>query len=144
MTLFSFPQVEDLENYSRHVRNLEDEIRRWMEHGKESELRRNQEEVDRLKREALTLESQKKEIHEQISKFQLALNNFENEERNLRNNLKLIFNTTERKVVQSELEKFSQQLGNLKVNELVREIKESEQKLERYRNHVSFLFLDNR
>lgn len=117
---------------------MEDEIHRWVNDGKESNLKRNKEEVDCLKREAEMMENQKKDLQEKISKSQLALNNFENEERNLRNNLKLIFNTTERNVVEAEHSKLMQHLERMKVDQLVRDIKQSEEKLERYRNHVTY------
>lgn len=118
---------------------LEDEIRRWVDRGKEFELKRSREEVERLQNEASILETQKKEFQEKISDFQLALINFENEERNLRNNLKLIVNKTERNAEQAQLVRFNQQLEGLKVDELVREINQTTEKLERYNNHVSCL-----
>lgn len=132
-------QVDDLDNYSRHLKVLEDEIRRWVDRGKEFELKRSREEVERLQNEASILETQKKEFQEKISDFQLALINFENEERNLRNNLKLIVNKTERNAEQAQLVRFNQQLEGLKVDELVREINQTTEKLERYNNHVSCL-----
>ena len=125
-------------NQLRQLTNLDREIERWGNDGKDTEMKRSRQEVERLETEKLALEQRKKEIQQKASKLQLALSNCENEERNLRNNLKLILNTTERQVVRQELEHLNDTLEKFKLQQLVQDIKGIEAKLERCKARASF------
>jgi hypothetical protein len=87
--------------------------------------------------EKLALEQRKMEIQENAKKIELALSNCENEERNLRNNLKLIVNTTDRQVVKQELDQLIATLETFKLQQLVKEIQRLEEQLERCKIRVS-------
>lgn len=123
-------KIEELLNQLRGLASLDKEIEKWGADGKVAQLRHSQQEVDRLKTEKLALEQRKKEIQEKIKKLELALSNCENEERNLRNNLKLIVNTTDREVVKQELEDFNSKLETFKLPQLIKEIQRLEGQLE--------------
>lgn len=86
------------------------------------------------------LEQRKVEIQDNIKKLELALSNCENEERNLRNNLKLIVNTTDREVVRQELDHLNAKLETFKLQQLVKEIQGLEGQLERCKIKVSLVF----
>ena len=82
-----------------------------------------------------------KNLQENSKKIELALSNCENEERNLRNNLKLIVNATERQIVKQELDDLTAVLETFKLHQLVKEIQGLEAQLERCKIKVSkFLF----
>lgn len=116
--------------------SIEAELQRWISQGKETELKQSQAEVDRLAKEKAELETRKKSVATKVNSMQLALSNFENEERNLRNNLKLIVNTTDRRVVAEELERLGRELESYKVQQLVRDIKLQEGQLEACKDRV--------
>lgn len=124
-------------NQLRALASLDKEIEKWSADGKVAQLKHSQQEVERLKVEKLALEQRKMEIQENAKKIELALSNCENEERNLRNNLKLIVNTTDRQVVKQELEQLTATLETFKLQQLVKEIQRLEEQLERCKIRVS-------
>jgi chromosome segregation ATPase len=134
---YSFLQVEELLNQLRALASLDKEIEKWSADGKVAQLQHSQQEVERLKVEKLALEQRKMEIQENAKKIELALSNCENEERNLRNNLKLIVNTTDRQVVKQELDQLIATLETFKLQQLVKEIQRLEEHLERCKIRVS-------
>jgi DNA repair exonuclease SbcCD ATPase subunit len=134
---YSFLQVEELLNQLRALASLDKEIEKWSADGKVAQLQHSQQEVERLKVEKLALEQRKMEIQENAKKIELALSNCENEERNLRNNLKLIVNTTDRQVVKQELDQLIATLETFKLQQLVKEIQRLEEQLERCKIRVS-------
>ena len=121
----------------RALASLDKDIEKWTTDDKVAQLNHSQQEVERLKMEKLALEQRKKEIQENSKKIELALSNCENEERNLRNNLKLIVNTTDRQVVKKELDHFIALLENFKLHQLVKDIQGLEAQLERCKIRVS-------
>lgn len=123
-------------NQLRALASLDKEIEKWSTDGKVAQLKHGQREVERLKMEKLALEQRKMEIQENAKKIELALSNCENEERNLRNNLKLIVNTTDRQVVKQELDHLTATLETFKLQQLVKEIKKLEEHLERCKIRV--------
>ena len=129
-------KVEELVNQTRSLANLDAEIQRWTSLGKEAELERGGAEVERLKREKAQLEERKEELSTKSGNMKLALSNCENEERNLRNNLKLIVNSTDRQVVTSELDRLTKELEGYKIQLLVNEIKRNETQLDTCKNKV--------
>jgi hypothetical protein len=124
-------------NQLRALASLDKEIEKWSADGKVAQLQHSQQEVERLKVEKLALEQRKMEIQENAKKIELALSNCENEERNLRNNLKLIVNTTDRQVVKQELDQLIATLETFKLQQLVKEIQRLEEQLERCKIRVS-------
>lgn len=134
---YSFLQVEELLNQLGALASLDKEIEKWSADGKVAQLQHSQQEVERLKVEKLALEQRKMEIQENAKKIELALSNCENEERNLRNNLKLIVNTTDRQVVKQELDQLIATLETFKLQQLVKEIQRLEEQLERCKIRVS-------
>lgn len=134
---YSFLQVEELLNQLRALASFDKEIEKWSADGKVAQLQHSQQEVERLKVEKLALEQRKMEIQENAKKIELALSNCENEERNLRNNLKLIVNTTDRQVVKQELDQLIATLETFKLQQLVKEIQRLEEHLERCKIRVS-------
>lgn len=119
---------------------MDKEIEKWDTDGKFGQLKHSQQDVERLKTEKLALEQRKKEIQENSKKIELALSNCENEERNLRNNLKLIVNATERQIVKQELDDLTAVLETFKLHQLVKEIQGLEAQLERCKIRVSKFF----
>ena len=119
---------------------MDKEIEKWDTDGKFGQLKHSQQDVERLKTEKLALEQRKKEIQENSKKIELALSNCENEERNLRNNLKLIVNATERQVVKQQLDDLTVVLETFKLHQLVKEIQGLEAQLERCKIRVSKFF----
>ncbi len=124
-------------NQLRALSSLDKEIEKWSADGKVAQLQHSQQEVERLKMEKLALEQRKMEIQEKAKKIELALSNCENEERNLRNNLKLIVNTTDRQVVKQELDQLTATLETFKLQQLVKEIQRLEEQLERCKIRVN-------
>lgn len=128
-------------NQLRALTSLDKEIEKWDTDGKFGKLKHSQQDVERLKTEKLALEQRKKEIQENSKKIELALSNCENEERNLRNNLKLIVNATERQVVKQQLDDLTVVLETFKLHQLVKEIQGLEAQLEHCKIRVSkFIF----
>ena len=124
-------------NQLRALASLDKEIEKWTTDDKVAQLNYSQQEVERLKMEKFVLEQRKKEIQENSKKIELALSNCENEERNLRNNLKLIVNTTDRQVVKKELDHLIALLETFKLHQLVKDIQGLETQLERCKIRVS-------
>lgn len=127
-------------NQLRQLSSLDKEIDKWQEDGKFVELKHSEKEVQRLEMEKLSLEQKKKEIQQKTSKLLLALSNCENEERNLRNNLKLILNTTERELIDKQLKELQLAFENFKVQYLVKEVTELEAKIEASKIRVNLIF----
>lgn len=115
---------------------MSEEIEKWLKEGKSEQLRRNQEEVEHLEKEKSILEQRKNEVQQKTSDLQLALSNCENEERNMRNNLRLIVNITEQKLVKQDLEKLKSSLQSFEQQKLVTTLNELQHKLERSKSRV--------
>ena len=122
--------MEELLGQLRQLTALNKDVERWGEEGKALELKRSQQEVERLADEKSSLELKKNEIQQRESKLRMALSNCENEERNLRNNLKLILNTTERQVLRDQLREREVALEKYNTQRLVREIQEVQNQLD--------------
>lgn len=101
-------------------------------------MERAQQEVDRLENRKTMLESSKKDAQKKVSNLNLALINCENEERNLRNNLKLIVNSAEKDAVVRELQGLDKTLEDYRVPQLIRDIQQLEDQLERCKLKVYF------
>lgn len=101
-------------------------------------MERAQQEVDRLENRKTMLESSKKDAQKKVSNLNLALINCENEERNLRNNLKLIVNSAEKDAVVRELQGLGKTLEDYRVPQLIRDIQQLEDQLERCKLKVYF------
>ena len=101
-------------------------------------MERAQQEVDRLENRKTMLESSKKGAQKKVSNLNLALINCENEERNLRNNLKLIVNSAEKDAVVRELQGLDKTLEDYRVPQLIRDIQQLEDQLERCKLKVYF------
>jgi len=120
------------------MNSLVGEINQWFSQGKDSEMERAQREVDRLEDRKVVLESNKRDGLKRISNLNLALMNCENEERNLRNNLKLIVNSTEKDLIVRELKELGMKLENYQVSQLTRDIHSLVEQLDRCKLKVCF------
>ena len=74
----------------------------------------------------------------QVQQLELALTNSENEERNLRNKLKLILNKQERDFVLRSSEDLKVKLEGYNLRKLVQEINGSSDQLDQYKNRVGY------
>ena len=101
-------------------------------------MERAQQEVDRLENRKTMLESSKKDAQKKVSNLNLALINCENEERNLRNNLKLIVNSAEKDAVVRELQGLGKTLEDYRVPQLIMGIQQLQEQLERCKLKVYF------
>ena len=120
----------------RQIDTLDKEIERWSSQGKEAELERSKQEVERLDKEKSSLEHRKLSVQKQISQLEQALINTENEERNLRNNLRLILNANERDVVRQAYEELKAKLAGYNLRQLVTDIKAYDEQLDTFKNRV--------
>ena len=132
-------QLDELHNQQRQLNSLAGEIDQWFSRGKSSEIERAQHEVDRLATRKLTLDSSKRETEKKVSNLNLALMNCENEDRNLRNNLKLRLNRTEKDIARNDLQALNKSLDDFQVQQLIRNIQRLEEKLERCKLKVDLI-----
>jgi len=123
-------KVNELHHQQHQLNGLAAEIDQWFSRGKNSEMERAKEDVDRLEARKVALESSRRDMQKKVSNLTLALVNCENEERNLRNNLKLIANGTEKNVIVAELQGLGRNLESYQVSQLVRDIHKLEEQLE--------------
>ena len=131
-------QVNELHHQQHQLNGLAAEIDQWFSRGKNSEMERAKEDVDRLEARKVALESSRRDMQKKVSNLTLALVNCENEERNLRNNLKLIANGTEKNVIVAELQGLGRNLESYQVSQLVRDIHKLEEQLEHCKLKVYF------
>ena len=123
-------QVDELQHQQRQLAILDKEIDRWFSDGKEAELERGQQRVNHLEQMKITLDNRKAEIQKLVSDLRITLMNCENEERNLRNNLKLIQNQTEKEEIVRALQELKRSLDGYQIQNLTREIRRLEEQLD--------------
>ena len=132
-------KTEELQTFIRRLTDLEGEIQRWTSHGKEAELERGRQDVEKLKADKAALDENLKEAAEKAQKMRMALSNCENEERNFRNNLKLKLNEIDRQVAATELDELRAQLQGFQVPQLEREITRLQKQLDDYKTRIGEL-----